>query len=96
MGLDRKGFNEVVFFECKNEEFREFILNTYYLDYNIGSFSDVSNLGPALNKAICNISVCYYSAHSENEYVNLKKLKFMIDKIEVMVKDSNNINSYSY
>lgn len=96
MGLDRKEFNEVVFYECKNEEFREFILNTYYLDYNIGSFSDVSNLGPALNKAICNISVCYYSAHSENEYVNLKKLKFMIDKIEVMVKDSNNINSYSY
>ena len=96
MGLDRKGFNEVVFCECKNEEFREFILNTYYLDYNIGSFSDVSNLGPALNKAICNISVCYYSAHSENEYVNLKKLKFMIAKIEVMVKDSNNINSYSY
>ena len=96
MGLDRKGFNEVVFYECKNEEFREFILNTYYLDYNIGSFSDVSNLGPALNKAICNISVCYYSAHSENEYVNLKKLKFMIAKIEVMVKDSNNVNSYSY
>ena len=96
MGLDRKGFNEVVFYECKNEEFREFILNTYYLDYNIGSFSDVSNLGPALNKAICNISVCYYSAHSENEYVNLKKLKSMIDKIEGMVKDCNSIKNYSY
>ena len=96
MGLDRKGFNEVVFYECKNSEFRDFIFNTYSLDYNIGSFSDVSNLGPSLNKAICNVSVCYYSAHSENEYVNLKKLKLMIDKIELMVKDSNNIKSYIY
>ena len=53
MGLDRKGFNEVVFYECKNKEFREFILNTYQLDYNVGSFSDVSNLGPSLNITYC-------------------------------------------
>ena len=96
MGLDRKGFNEVVFYGCDNKEFINFLLNEYHLDYNVGSFSDVSSLGPSLNKAICNISVCYYSAHSENEYVNLKKLKLMIDKIEVMVKDSNNIKSYIY
>ena len=96
MGLDRKGYNEVVFYECNNLEFREFIINEYSLELNRGSFSDVSSLGPSLNKAICNVSVCYYSAHSENEYVNLKKLKLMIDKIEVMVKDSNNIKSYIY
>ena len=96
MGLDRKGFNEAVFYECNNLEFREFIINEYSLELNRGSFSDVSNLGLSLDKAICNVSVCYYSAHSENEYVNLKKLKLMIDKIELMVKDSNNIKSYSY
>lgn len=96
MGLDRKGFNEVVFYGCGNKEFINFLINEYHLDYNVGSFSDVSNLGPSLNKAICNISVCYYSAHSENEYVNLKKLKLMIDKIEGMVKDCNNIRNYSY
>ena len=96
MGLDRKGFNEVVFYGCDNKEFINFLLNEYHLDYNVGSFSDVSSLGPSLNKAICNISVCYYSAHSENEYVNLKKLKSMIDKIEGMVKDCNNIKNYSY
>lgn len=96
MGLDRKGFNEVVFYECNNLEFIDFITNEYSLELNRGSFSDVSSLGPSLNKAICNVSVCYYSAHSENEYVNLKKLKSMIDKIELMVKDSNNIKSYSY
>lgn len=96
MGLDRKGFNEVVFYGCDNKEFINFLLDEYHLDYNVGSFSDVSNLGPSLNKAICNISVCYYSAHSENEYVNLKKLKSMIDKIEGMVKDCNNIKNYSY
>ncbi|MBE6143055.1 MAG: hypothetical protein E7177_03610 [Erysipelotrichaceae bacterium] len=96
MGLDRKGFNEVVFYGCGNKEFINFLINEYHLDYNVGSFSDVSNLGPSLNKAICNISVCYYSAHSENEYVNLKKLKSMIDKIEGMVKDCNSIKNYSY
>ena len=96
LGLDRKGFNEAVFYECNNLEFREFIINEYSLELNRGSFSDVSNLGLSLDKAICNVSVCYYSAHSENEYVNLKKLKLMIDKIELMVKDSNNIKSYSY
>lgn len=96
MGLDRKGFNEVVFYGCDNKEFINFLLNEYHLDYNVGSFSDVSNLGPSLNKAICNVSVCYYSAHSENEYVNLKKLKFMINKIEGMVKDCNSIRNYSY
>ena len=96
IGLDRKGFNEVVFYECENQEFIDFILSEYQLALNRGSFSDVSNLGPALNKAICNVSVCYYSAHSENEYINLKKLKVMIDKIEVMVKDSNIIRKYEY
>ena len=96
MGLDRKGINEVVFYGCDNKEFINFLLNEYHLDYNVGSFSDVSNLGPSLNKAICNVSVCFYSAHSKNEYVNLKKLKSMIDKIEGMVKDCNNIKNYSY
>ena len=96
MGLDRKGFNEVVFYGCDNKEFINFLLNEYHLDYNVGSFSDVSSLGPSLNKAICNISVCYYSAHSENEYVNLKKLEFMINKIEVMVRECNGINKFSY
>lgn len=96
MGLDRKGFNEVVFYGCDNKEFINFLLNEYHLDYNVGSFSDVSNLGPALNKAICNVSVCYYNAHSENEYVNLKQLNVMIDKVEVMVKDCNSIKNYSY
>ena len=55
MGLDRKGFNEVVFYGCDNKEFINFLLNEYHLDYNVGSFSDVSSLGPSLNKAICNI-----------------------------------------
>ena len=81
---------------CNNLEFIDFITNQYELELNRGSFSDVSNLGPSLDKAICNVSVCYYSAHSENEYVNLKKLKLMINKIELMVKDSNYIKSYSY
>ena len=96
MGLDRKGINEVVFYGCDNKEFINFLLNEYQLDYSQGTFSDVSNLGPALNKAICNVSVCYYNAHSDNEYVNLKELKSMINKIEGMVKDCNSIKNYSY
>ena len=72
------------------------VISEHHLDYNVGSFSDVSNLGSSLNKAICNISVCYYSANSKNENVNLKKLEFMIDKIEGMVKDCNSIKNYSY
>ena len=72
------------------------VISEHHLDYNVGSFSDVSNLGSSLNKAICNISVCYYSANSGNEYVNLKKLEFMINKIEVMVRECNGINKFSY
>ena len=97
LGLDRKGFNEVVFYGCNNREFKQYIKRSFGLKEEIGTYNDVSDLEPALNKAICNVSVCYYHPHSEQEIVNLKELSKMMHIIEGMVKDSIETNSsYSY
>jgi len=63
VGLDRGGYNNVVFYGCKNREFQDFILRETGYEHQQGSVSDVSIIAPHFNIAACNLSVGYYNEH---------------------------------
>lgn len=73
--LDRANANDVVFYDCDNPEFTDWITETTGLKEAWGSFSDISTLCPDLGIAGVNISCGYYKAHTVQEYVVLSEMK---------------------
>lgn len=71
--FDRKGKNDAVFYDCDNEEFEDFITESFYKT-SWGSFSDISVLAPFLKCAAVNLSCGYYKAHTEEEYVVIPEM----------------------
>ncbi|MBQ3023021.1 MAG: hypothetical protein IJD91_06885 [Clostridia bacterium] len=78
--LDRRGSEDAVFYDCDNPEFEEFITESGDWKTTWGSFSDISELAPALGCAAVNLSCGYYNAHTANEYVVLDELEESILK----------------
>lgn len=108
--LDRKGINDLVYYEDENEKFHEFCARVTGFRENYGSFSDISNLSPACSVSSVNISCGYYNQHTKDEYVVLEEMynatKKVINMIEVGVNEKtqyvyevpvrNNYMDYDY
>ena len=80
--FDRKGSNDAVFYDCDNDEFEKFITKEFYKTA-YGSFSDISEVAPALGCAAVNLSCGYYNAHTLDEYVVFSEME---DSIEAACK----------
>lgn len=91
--LDRRGYNQVVFYECGNKEFQNYILS-FGLDKYIGSYSDVSTLSTEYDIAGCNISAGYYNEHTNVEYIVMDELQHSIDIVKEILKDTKNHKFY--
>lgn len=92
--LDRKGNSDAVFYECDNPDFEEFIIDDESdFKFDIGSYSDICDLGPALGAAAVNLSCGYYNAHTLQEYVNLKEMHENIEKVK-RILDRTTVNDY--
>lgn len=68
--LDRRGWNDAVFYECGNLEFVEFVEGFGFRE-DAGSFSDISILAPHLETAAVNISAGYENEHTRYEHIDL-------------------------
>ena len=90
--IDRRGFNEAVFYDCGNTQFQNFILK-YGFTEDLGSFSDISILSPAFDIASVNLSAGYYNEHTNHEYIVLADLRHTIEKVKQILK-SNEIDTY--
>lgn len=90
--IDRRGFNEAVFYNCGNEDFIDFILS-YGLEEEFGSFSDISILSPAYNFASVNLSAGYYNEHTNYEYIVLDHLEYTVEIIKRILQDKR-INTF--
>lgn len=84
--LDRKGFNDAVFYNCDNDEFTKFITENTGYAKAYGSFSDISNLAPACQVAAVNLSCGYYDAHTTNEYVVLEEMAHTQNVVEKLLE----------
>lgn len=87
--LDRKGKDDAVFYDCDNPEFEDFITEDGDWSFAMGSFSDISTVGPALGCAAVNLSCGYYNAHTTKEYVVLSELKDCINNVCKLLARTN-------
>lgn len=93
--LDRHGKDDCVFYECDNPEFINYIEN-YGFEYNFGSFTDISELGPAWHVAAVNLSVGYYNEHTESEILRVNQLFGTIKKVHQMLLDAKEAPKFIY
>lgn len=85
--LDRKGKNDAVFYDCDNDQFRQYILSKGFIE-QIGSYSDIVEIGEAMGIASVNLSSGYYNAHTTSEYIVLNDLETTIKKVIGIVQES--------
>lgn len=78
--LDRKNGKQAVFYNDEPGTFKKHILK-YGFKEGIGTFSDISILGPGLGKCAVNLSCGYYHEHTRREYLNYAQLGNTINKV---------------
>lgn len=93
--LDRAGYNECVFYNCGNQQFREYI-ESFGFTTEKGTASDISVLGPAWDIATANLSIGYYNAHMVEEYINYIELKHSIAKVKIILDDCEKVPYFNY
>lgn len=95
--LDRANSNDAVYYDCGNKEFKAFISEVTGYKEAYGSFSDISHLSPACDRASVNLSCGYYKAHTTDEYVVLSEMENTIDKVaELLSIDYTEIEAFDY
>lgn len=106
--LDRRGFDDCVFYDCDNEEFEDYI-EDFGFKTNWGSFSDISYICPAWRIAGVNLSIGYEDEHtySERLYVDamfntISKVCNMFDALDydkdkfIYIKSETYFRGYGY
>lgn len=72
--IDRQGKDDAVFYNCGNDNFIDFVLDTTGYTEAHGSFSDISVLSPAFDLASVNLSSGYFSPHDNAEFIILSDM----------------------
>ena len=88
--LDRANDYDCVFYDCKNQEFIEYIESFGFIKAR-GTSSDVRHIGFAWNVAGANLSIGYKYQHTNDEILNVNSMFETISKVEEMLKDASNI-----
>lgn len=82
--LDRRSSDDAVFYDCDNPEFTKFVTRFGFKE-EMGSFSDISIIAPALKTAAVNLSAGYYEEHTRHEFVDLRAIEKNVERIGKMV-----------
>lgn len=93
--LDRTGEKDAVFYDCDNPEFTDFITKEYWVE-DWGSYTDISDVCPALGIAGVNLSCGYYSAHTAKEYVILEEMENNIVEACNLIARTTEDDVYEY
>jgi hypothetical protein len=91
--LDRRGTNDVVFYDCDNSEFTKFVTGFGFKE-QVGSFSDIAIVAPELGITAVNISAGYFNEHSKSEYVDLNAVAKNIERVGEMVSAKSDAFEY--
>lgn len=79
--IDRRGFQQAVFYECDNQKFKDFI-TSFGFGEHWGTFTDISIISPKYDIASVNLSAGYYNEHTKQEYISLKDLQYTINAVK--------------
>lgn len=94
--LDRANANDLVYYDCGNEEFMEFCTKITGYKTAYGSFSDICHFSPELDVASVNISCGYYNQHTTKEYVVLEEMEATIEKVIKLLEKENEVTKFDY
>lgn len=83
--LDRRGSEDAVYYSCGSSSLREWTQSFGWTEA-VGSFSDISILGPAADRAAVNLSIGYYDEHTSGEYLCLSELEASIARVVSMLQ----------
>lgn len=89
--LDRKGFQEAVYYDCDNKEFEQYI-NNFGFHTDKGTFTDISIICPNWGVAGVNLSVGYIWEHS---YIEHFYSNFWYDTYRKVVRMLDDKDGYS-
>lgn len=87
--MDRRGDNDMVFYNNEPGKFVNFIGN-FGFKKAPGSYSDISTLGKRTEVAGVNISTGYYREHTLNEILVVDLLEYNIDRVQRIIEAKNN------
>tara|TARA_B100001123_G_scaffold328396_1_gene369588 strand:+ start:21 stop:476 length:456 start_codon:yes stop_codon:yes gene_type:complete len=90
LGLDRRGYNDMVTYNQENKDVVNIFENLGY-KYKNGSFSDVAVLAAESDISCVNLSVGYDMEHTKFESLNLHHMKNTMNKIKELPSKSWNI-----
>jgi len=93
--LDRANEKDMVFYNCVNEDFADFI-EKYDFELAWGSFSDISVIAPMWEIAAVNLSVGYVDEHTTSERLYCDWCDATIEKVKRIMADAEGMPSYSY
>ena len=94
IGLDRRGSDDAVFYDCYNKEFVEYI-ESFGFKEALGTFSDISIIAPALGVAAVNLSTGFYREHTKNEYIDIKVMGTTFRRVADMLKADSKPYDYA-
>ena len=93
--LDRANKNDMVFYDCDNEDFIKYI-GKFGFKEAMGSFSDISFIAEPWGIAAVNLSVGYLDQHTVAERLNTKWCDLTINKLEKMLQAASSADFYEY
>ncbi len=93
--FDRMGSNDMVFYDCGNTPFMNYI-KQFGFEKQYGTYSDISILGPIWDIASVNLSCGYYREHSKSEYVIFHELEHNIERVEKMIQDYEQVPYFDH
>ena len=89
--LDRANEFDCVFYDCKNEEFIEYVESFGFIKA-YGTSSDIKHISNAWNIASVNLSIGYKYQHTEEEILYVGAMFETISNVKSMLDDSENIS----
>ena len=90
--LDRRGNNDLVFYDDENEDFHEWCEKVTGYKENYGSCSDISNLMPESKRSGVNLSCGYYDEHTLKETVILEEMLGTLKATEKLIEASRTLS----
>ena len=82
--LDRRGKNDAVYYDGDNKEFEEFI-TSFGWETELGSYTDICELAPALGVSAVNLSIGYENEHTAKETLDTAVMNANIARIPKML-----------
>lgn len=93
--LDRQGRNDMVFYDCDNKEFINYI-GSFGFEFAHGSFTDITFLMDAWSCAGVNLSCGYLGQHSATEILHVDWMEETCEKVCKMLDCANEAPHFEF